>query len=126
MSTRNEILLSAAHQAKDLAAYLVSAPNDYTVIATLREEAEAIGEVAQTLRIRELLVLSKRLVDAAAMDLSSAAGITQLESIVSRILAFAQALARRSKMEWKAELETDVNVPSDPFSDMTGTRWVSL
>ncbi len=129
MSTRKKIrfvLLSAARQTKELAAYLVSFPDDYTVIASLREEADAITRIAQTLRLKELVHLANRLVDAAAGDLSSADRIRELDDIVSQILVIAQTLAPNTPEQESAPQQSNIEVPADPFSGMGGTRWVRL
>lgn len=129
MSTRKKItfvLLSAAQQARELAAYLVSFPDDYTVIASLREEADAITRIAQTLRLEELVYLANRLVDAAAGDLSSADQIRELDGIVSRILVIAQTLAPNTAEQEAAPPPSNIDVPADPFSGVGGTRWVAL
>jgi len=129
MSARKKItavLLSAALQAKELADYLVSFPDDYTVIASLRDEADAICRIARTLRIRELAVLANRFIDAVADDLSSREGIVKLNDTIAKILSIAKKLEPEKRSAPGLVTNPSMEIPTDPFSNMGGTRWVAL
>jgi len=107
-------ILSAAHRARELAIHLLNAPKDPSLIKPFFETAMTIDEVGQTLGIVELSDLSTRLVAAAKRELSSAEDVTQLDSVVSRLVFIAETLGQKTGRD---------SVRSTLFQPLTNHRW---
>ncbi len=119
-------LLSAVRHADALANHLVSHPFDFTVLTPLIKAAKAIGECAQALRQKELRQLSQRLVAASQMDITTPAGVAELKATMARVISIAETFGDLNSTKRWTEADISGTAPDDPFSSLTGTKWVVL
>jgi hypothetical protein len=89
-------LLKAAQQANVIGSYILSFPNDRSVIQPLREAASTIDTAARALGHQELIDLSTNLVYTANGTISTARRLEKLTRIVGQILTIAESSAEHS------------------------------
>lgn len=119
-------LLTAVKRASELTSHLVLHPFDFTVLTPLIKSAKAIGDCARALRQRELLLLSRKLIDASQMDLTKKAGVTELCTTMARVIAIVEEFGDLESTVGPAATELEEPDADDPFSSLTGTTWVVL
>ncbi len=116
-------LLAAAHNAKDICAYLASFPEDLSAVGPLREAALEIDRTAQFIKMRELRELSSQFLNASSGIITSDKGIRKLIRILTQILLMAEMLSGNEPVDARQPSGSIQQPEMDPILPNTQTRW---